>query len=67
MPFILGRGSVGVVKGWMVQFEFVRGQVGKTGVRPHRVEMVAPRLDDDLGFAAGAKPFDAMPVLTLST
>lgn len=38
----------------MVQFEFVRGQVVEARVQPDGVEASAPRLDDDLGFAAGA-------------
>ena len=43
----------------MVLLEFLRGQVSKTRVRPHRVEMPAPGFDDDLGLAAGSEPLDA--------
>jgi hypothetical protein len=47
------------MNGWMVLLEFVRGQVGNAGVRALRVVVLAPCLDDDLGFASGTEPLDA--------
>ena len=43
----------------MVLLEFVRGQVADAGVRAHPVVVLAPHLDDDLGFASGTEPLDA--------
>lgn len=47
----------------MVLLEFMRGQVAKAGVRPDGVVMLPPRLDDDLGLAAGTKPLDAQALV----
>ena len=47
----------------MVLLEFVRGQVAEAGVRSHRVVVLPPCLDDDLGFAASAEPLDAQALV----
>ena len=43
----------------MLQLELQRRQVVQARVRSGRVVVPAPRLDDDQGFGAIAKPFDA--------
>ena len=48
----------------MVLLEFVRGQVVEARVRAHRVVMLAPGLDDDLGLAPRAEPLDAQALVT---
>src|SRR6185312_4715481 len=47
----------------MVLLELVRGQVVEAGVRAHGVVVLAPRLDDDLGFASRTKPLDTQTLV----
>src|SRR4051794_28249723 len=48
----------------MVLLEFDRGQVVQALVRTHGVVMPAPRLNEDAGFAATAKPLEAQTFVT---
>src|SRR6476619_3018816 len=52
------------MNGRMVQFEFVRGQVGEARMWTHRVEVPPPRFDNHLGLAAAAEPLDAEAFVT---
>ena len=60
----LGNGSG--LRDWhglMVLLEFGRGQVVQAHMGTHGVVVLAPRFDDDAGFAATAKPFQAQTLV----
>ena len=47
----------------MLLLEFGRGQVIQALMGTHRVVVLAPRLDDDAGFAAAAKPLETQTLV----